>query len=232
MKTRRKSYSRPRDNQRSKVYAWERLASKTLVRMLNGERGVRRLDVPEFDTLDQCQAFLNPIWSAERGRYGRARVPAPEIARPNRGQRSALAHDDHRITLPRWSRGRWVVLHEAAHRLGPVDEAHGPRFVGILIGLLVRHAGYDANELMALADEMNVNYHVRSIGLVPIETMSQKLARLLPTTEMDAAFELDVSWRQVRGASLPLIRAGIARWVRDKLLPIERGGHECVAMPA
>lgn len=232
MRSKTKKPYRTRDNQRSKVYAFEGRASKTLVRLLDGVSGIRRHDVPEFETLDQCQEFLNPIWTSERGRYGRARVPAPEIVRPNRGQRRALAHDDHRITLPRWARSRWVVLHEAAHRLTPIDEAHGPRFVGALMGLLVRHVGYDANELMALADEMGVKYNVRSIGLVPVQTMSQKLARLLPTTEMDAAFELDVSWRQVRGASLPLIRAGLARWVRDKLLPVEREGNACFVLAA
>jgi len=48
-----------------------------------------------------------------------ARVPAPAIERPHWGQQRALAHYDHRITLPKWARNEWVILHEAAHRLTP-----------------------------------------------------------------------------------------------------------------
>lgn len=39
-----------RDRQRSKVYAWEVVASKGAWK------------VPTFQTLDQCQAWLDPIW--------------------------------------------------------------------------------------------------------------------------------------------------------------------------
>ena len=229
MKAIRPLSSDPRDNQRSRVYAWERASARTLFRILDGDRAIRRLDVPEFEELAECQSYLDPIWKAERGRYGRARVPVPPIERPHRGQTSAKAHHDHRITLPRWSRSRWVILHEAAHRLVPDHEAHGPRFVGVLIGLLARHVGYDANELMAMADEMGVKYHVRSIGLVPVQTLSQKLARLLPTTEMDAAFELDVSWRQVRGAALQLVNKGKARWIRNRLVEIDTSSQGLLA---
>lgn len=65
-------------------------------------------------------------------------------------------------------------------------------------------------------------YHVRSIGSVPVLFMPERLRRLLPVQEMDATLELDVSLRQVRGASLQLVRAGLAIWKRDRLLPIER----------
>lgn len=63
---------------------------------------------------------------------------------------------------------------------------------------------------------------VRSIGSVPVQTLSQQLERLLPIAEMDAAFELGVSWRQVRGASFKLVRNGVALWKRDRLLPVNR----------
>ncbi len=66
----KKKSARGRDRQRSKVYAWEEVASKGAWK------------VPTFQTLDQCQAWLDPIWRRERGRYGRARVPcACAIAR-------------------------------------------------------------------------------------------------------------------------------------------------------
>ncbi|WP_070401296.1 hypothetical protein [Hydrogenophaga sp. PML113] len=174
--------ARLRDNQQSRVYRCEAKASKTLRRLDGASWTVHRHTESEFDTLQECADFLNPIWRRERGRYALAGQVAHPIERPSWGQRSALAHRDHRITLPRWARNRWVILHEAAHRLCPANEDHGPRFVGVLIGLLARYAGYDVQELMG------------------------------------EAFELDASWRQVRGASLHLVRSGVARLKRDLLV--------------
>lgn len=108
-----------------------------------------------------------------------------------------------------------------AHRLAHRDEAHGARFVGALIGLVCRHDRRDAYELMALADSMGVRYHIRSVGAVPIITISAKVERLIerdgPMREMDIACELDVSYLQVRGAAMYLIRQRKARWLRKKL---------------
>jgi len=200
---------RPRDNQRSKVYAWEARCTKSA--HWSGT----------MKTLDECDAYLRPIWGAERGRYGRARVPMPPIERPAWGQRSALAHASHRITLPLWARNPWTILHEAAHRLTPTDEGHGPRFVGVLMGLACRHLGYVAEELMATADEMGVKYHVRSIGSVPIRGPSWHVERAVrnegPMTEMDLACWCSLTYLQVRGAAMHLIKIGRARWLRKKL---------------
>lgn len=144
---------RHRDNQRSRVYAWERAALREL--------GARSISQADFEPLSACEAWALPVWRKERGRVGLARVAAPAIERPTWGQRRALAHDDHRITLPRWARSRWVILHELAHRLTPRDEAHEPRFVGVLIGLVGRWLEYDAAHQMGLADERGVRYYVR-----------------------------------------------------------------------
>lgn len=206
----KKQSVRGKDRQRSKVYAWEEVASKGAWK------------VPTFQTLEQCQAWLTPIWRRERGRYGRARVGAPSVERPSWGQRRALAHSNMRITLPRTFRNPWMLLHEAAHLLTPRDEAHGPRFVGCLIGLLCRHAGYRAEDLMEAADEMGVAYYLRSIGHVPVVTLASRLLNVLPATEMDAAIALDVTWRQVRGASIRLIERKQARWLRGKLIPLNQ----------
>jgi putative metallohydrolase (TIGR04338 family) len=214
--------TRPRDSQRSRVYAWERRASVELAG--------RDLYEAEFKSLAECEAFAAPIWRKERGRVGLAGTAAPSIERPNRGQRRALAHHDHRITLPKWARSRWVILHELAHRLTPVDEAHGPRFVGVLIGLLSRWLDLDSAELMRYADEGGVGYHVRSIGLVPVHGPAWHVERALrtqaPMTPMDLSAHLVIvtgyfaTPKIVRGAALALIRAGKARWLRGKLVPM------------
>lgn len=210
---------RPRDNQRSRVYAWERKIA-----------GYHR--PPTWKTIDEVIAFAKPIWRSERGRYGLAGAAAPLFESSSWGQTRAKAYEDHRITLPLWARQEPVVLHEMAHRLTPRDEAHGPRFVGVLIGLLARHAGYDADDLMALAEEMGVKYSVKSVGAVPViaRTLPERLEKLLPIRYMAAAVELDVSYRQVYGAALPLIRSGKARWAGKTLVrlgaPRPDGGRQ------
>lgn len=205
--------ARGRDRQRSRVYAWER---EVCARLLG-----RSIGTPDYDTIPECEAYAKPIWRAERGRVGLARQHAPDIERPHWGQRRALAHHDHRITLPRWARNRWVILHELAHRLTPTDEAHGPRFVGVLMGLVARWLDLDAQELMELADRHGVLYYVRSIGVVPVHGPAWKVERALrengPMTEMDLACWCDVPYKQVRGAVLYLIGRGKARWYRKKL---------------
>ena len=205
----------PRDSQRSLVYRWEAKAS-------NGS-----LYRPDLQSLEDVEAFLFPIWRSERGRVGLARQRPPTISRHLWGQRRATAGADHVIKIPRALRSRWVCLHEMAHRLTPRDEAHGPRFVGVLIGLLARHLGYDAEELMSLADEMGVRYYVRSIGCVPVKPLSQKIVEIVekggPLPEMFLAAELDVSYLKVRGAALFLIRQKRARWFRNRLTLLENG---------
>lgn len=211
-----------RDSQRSRCYKWEDAAQQALA--------ARSMYEPEFKTLEECEAFALPVWRAERGRLGLAGVKAPSIERPNWGQRRALAHHDHRITLPRWARSRWVILHELAHRLTPKDEAHGPRFVGALIGLACRWLDFDAVELMRMAEEHGVKFHIRTIGSVPSHGPAWHVERALrherPMTAMDLASWLslgtgaDLTVSQVRGAALVLIRQGRARWLRGKLVPL------------
>jgi hypothetical protein len=233
--------SRPgtRDNQRSRVYAWEAAAVRRVLGL--------SIYAPEYKTLDECAAFADPVWVKERGRVGRAKIAAPSIERPNWGQRKGIAHHGDgwvradngalrrtggRITLPKWARSRWVILHEMAHRLTPKDEAHGGRFVGVLMGLAARWLDADASMLMELADEHGVRFHVRSIGVVPVNGPAYHVRRALrdqaPMSAMDLACYLslhdgvDVTVRQVRGAAVTLIRLGEARWLRGKLTPPKR----------
>jgi hypothetical protein len=193
------------------VYAWESFAASTC--------GLKWGQ--EISDMDDVRAFLAPIWRAERGRYGRAKVKMPEVTHAGWGQRRAIAHADHRISLPKWARNRWVIMHEAAHLLDHRSLNHGPRFVGILIGLAARHLGADAELLMTLADERGVRYDVRSIGAVPIVPLAEKLINVLPCTPIEGAVALGVSYRQVQGAALRLIRARRASWWRGKLVAIE-----------
>lgn len=173
-----------------------------------------------FESLEECESFMRPIWRAERGRVGLAKHPCPTLSRNLWGQHRATAnYAGTEIKLPKWARNDWVILHEMAHCLTPGDR-HGPRFVGVLIGLLARHAGVDAYESMARADEMGVKYHVRAIGVVPVRSSAERLAAILPCTVMEAAFELDCTWRQVHGYALQLIRQRRARFFRNRIVEV------------
>lgn len=203
------------------MYAWEK-------RVAEIER--RDFFVPQWDTLDEVTAWATPIWRSERGRYGRAHVPVPAIQRPAWGQGRAYAFaGTHRITLPKWTRGPWMVLHELAHLLVN-SHGHGPRFVGALIGLVCRHLQYDAGELMQTGDDCGVKYDVRSIGSVPIRGLQWRAERALavegPMSAMDLACWLSigtgheaVTWRQVHGAMLRPIAEGRVRLLRGKYTP-------------
>lgn len=188
-----------RDRQRSAVYAWEKVASKGAWERF------------EFETLEECRAWLDPIWRTERGRYGRPGLQAPRIERPNWGQRRGIAHvAEHRITMPRWTRSKWYLLHELAHCLNPHHEVHGARFVAIFMGLLARHAGWDVKHLMETADAMGVRYQVRTIGSVPVFTLTARIAAALreegPMSPMDLAAWIDVRYFSVWGALMGMLR--------------------------
>lgn len=208
------------DTQRSRVYEFERMVARM-------ER--RDLYSPTWETLDHVIQWAAPVWRAERGRYGRPGARMPAIERPARGQRRALAYlGQRRITLPRWARSPWVTLHEMAHLLVQANEPpHGPRFVGVLIGLACRHLDYDAHELMRVADQAGVNYHVRSIGSVPVRGIQWRAEKALglegPMIPVDLACWLSlgtyhdpVTWRQVQGAMLGAIAEGRVRLFRGK----------------
>jgi hypothetical protein len=178
-------------------------------------------------SLDEVQAMTVRLWRAERGRYGGGRRDAPK-ASDGRGRRRAFAYyGPHVIAMPRWARTGWTVCHEVAHLLnGSRQEGHGSRFVAILIGLLARHEGWDAKSLLASAREWGLQVDERSIGALPAsepvepesERMAESLLSLAPCTDVEAAIELGLHWRQVRGLSLLLIRQGRARWFRRRLV--------------
>lgn len=202
-----------RDTQRKAVYRWERFA---------------RPDIHgEAMSFDEVTALVTRTWRAERGRYGQPKVPPPSIA-DGRGTSNARGGYG-RLNMPRWARNPWVIMHEVAHALGHSNMLssrqnrcawHGPRFVGILIGLACRHIGEDCDRLTALADEHGVKYDVRSIGIVPTYPWANRVVKLLPCTIMDAAIELNVSYRVIQGAVLQLIRQGQARYFRSKVIRI------------
>lgn len=202
----------PRDRQRQRVYDWETTQ--------------RRPPAPiPLMPMTAIQALAARIWLAERARYGHGRTPPPIVRAGRSTQNRAFAYwEHHAISVPFWSRRPWTVCHEIAHLLCPYEEPHGPRFVGVLIGLLARHHGRDAAALLASARAAGLRVSAQSIGAVPTTAppaapppIAEQLLALAPISDMDAACELGLHWRQVRGHALHLVRAGRARWFRGRL---------------
>jgi hypothetical protein len=193
-----------RDSQRSKVYAWERAQNPG------------RVIWTQTMTLEEVEAFIKPIWRGERGRYGKkAYQAAPSVVAQHGG--NARAFGDYKMTFGKNCRNAYVALHELAHCLNRTRSGHDARFVGILIGLLARHPGRDADTLLATAYEAGVEVDTRSIGTVPVFPWHLRVEPLLPCTAMEAAVELGVSYRVIHGSALQLIKRGVARW-RGKTL--------------
>jgi hypothetical protein len=120
--------SRARDTQRSRVYAAERAVEWT-----DGHL-----------TLEECRALARRISTSAWFRRTFAwSGPAIEV-KDGRGCRRALGGGSS-ITLPKWARQYWVVLHEIAHCVTPSRyAAHGPEFVDNLMRLIRHVLGVDA----------------------------------------------------------------------------------------
>lgn len=187
-----------RDSQRSRVYAWERSQ--------NPDGSIWKQTM----SIEEVEAFVKRIWRSERGRYGKKAWQQAPMVEGYRGGTRAWAHGDSKLAFSKRCRNQYVALHELAHALNETHSGHDGRFVGILIGLLARHLGRDADALTASALEMGVKVHTRSIGAVPVYPWFKRVQKLLPCTVMDAAVELEVSYRVVLGALLQLEKRGLA----------------------
>lgn len=86
----------------------------------------------------QLQALVDHVWAAEGLRFPPRVHPLPRQARRTLARATRL-----RIEAPA-ELPTWVLLHELAHSLTSTAEGlsagHGPRFTGMYLHLLVRHA--------------------------------------------------------------------------------------------
>lgn len=189
-----------RDSQRSRVYAFERS-----IPGLQARTGSM--------TLEAADDYAFSVWVKERGRYGFAKRTAPRV---EAGRNGGTAYGQHLITLGVWARQPAVVLHELAHCLTPGDQ-HGPRFVGVAIGLYCRYLGLDRDELLAAAYEHGVKVNLRSIGATPRYGWHKRAVRALQRLGGRAenlvtlAMEMGVSYRVAQGALLTLLRTAAVK---------------------
>jgi putative metallohydrolase (TIGR04338 family) len=146
---------RPRDSQRSKLYAAEAI--------LQG--------APDFKTVQECQAFADSVMA---NRWVRARWNRYIEVRPGKGHtRATGSHSSGIIQLPLWSRQRLVVLHEVAHVLTPGNYAHhGPEYAGVLLSLVHHVLGAEqAAKLRVSYREHRVRYNLKGVPSSPRYTV-------------------------------------------------------------
>ena len=202
-----------RDTQKSRVYGWERAYVR--------DRLAREFYDAEL-SFDAAEALMREVWMAERARYGRGRKPVPELLYTGRGGTASFGPNGGRVRLGTTVRTKWVLLHEIAHHLAGFHEGHGPRFVGVLIGLLNRHMQLDAQELVDTAAEAGVRVLVQSIGVVyeaREKNLAQRILPHLPGRITQVAWRAGCRPSQARGAAITLIRRGLARYYRGRLVP-------------
>ena len=133
--------ARPRDSQRSKVYAAEL------------ESGGAAMQNPpaRLKTVYRCQAWVDEITNSRwwQFRSGVAKVKVFDgrgttCARGgyfgNHGKKNGWG-----VNLPKWARSEMVILHELAHILTPVNEPwHGRRFCRNYLALVGRWMSRDS----------------------------------------------------------------------------------------
>jgi hypothetical protein len=139
---RRKS-DKPRDSQKSKVYAWEKAL-------------LRRMGVHE----DRPESVERMVFEMSR-HLGIS--PPKVIIWPNTHRTGANANSV-RIRFFGTKTEKWLVAHELAHtyirrKFGPRAYAgHGPQFVDVYIYLLERFCGVPANLSRIAAEEFGVKH--------------------------------------------------------------------------
>ncbi len=145
---------RPRDSQRSRLYAAEQAVGGY------GSNGGQPLP-----TMADIEAYLDKLTSSAwfRRRWDRV-YPGTYRLRNGAGNRKATGGMND-LTYPRWSRYEWMVLHELAHHIverhsGSSTQAwHGWMFCSVLLELVEHAFGAEmAKRFKAEMKKRNVKY--------------------------------------------------------------------------
>lgn len=131
---------KPRDNQKSRVYAAGRSA-------FGAAHDTQSIPNDELEAWVTTAMNRRPI----RSRWGNRRITVTL----KRGGR-ALGHGSSRISLPKWGRNPYVICHELAHCLTPGHYAdHGPEFAGVFLFLVKTVVGAEAGAQLKAAYRAN-----------------------------------------------------------------------------
>lgn len=140
------------NRQARRLYAWE-------------DRVVAPLDRSRVP-FAQMQAIIDHVWAVEGLRW-------PPRIRHRKATRATLATGSRLAIEAPDELPSWVLLHEIAHALADRDDGsaggHGADFVGLYVGLLVRHARLDRDSLAASLAEAGIpcDAQARPVLLMP-----------------------------------------------------------------
>ncbi len=114
-------------------------------------------------TLQECQKFVDKIVSRKYviEKYG-IQAKRPIVVLDGRGRRKACAtiyYGKRAIKLPKWARGKYVILHEVAHHLTNLD-GHKPEFASCLLDLVRHFLGKES------ADALQGAYHYKGVKVI------------------------------------------------------------------
>jgi putative metallohydrolase (TIGR04338 family) len=139
-----------RDSQRKRVYTAERAAFPDCSETSD----------PTLPTVEDIERYVKKVWGSKRVQAAFPRSTlhysrVPEVA-DGRGCRRAIAYGTYQITIPKWARREWVVLHELAHiivereRLHPKNEIadHGWHFCEVYLKLVLYMMGREAHDAL------------------------------------------------------------------------------------
>jgi putative metallohydrolase (TIGR04338 family) len=166
--------ARERDTQRSRLYAAEQAAAKSMG-MSSRTRTIAN---------DDLQAWVDKMMGS-KPIATRWRQPIRVVLK-----RGGSAYGGHgAISLPLFARNEWVILHEIAHCLNPgLGRApHGREFAGILVFLVDTVIGKDAGEALRREfREANVDWTSLSVPEPRYEWVSPS-AKARRTSELRRA---------------------------------------------
>lgn len=161
---------KPRDNQKSRLYAAERAAQlepSPLARRLLVD--TERVPSTGSITIEACQAYLDHLFQSAwfQRRWGRRSYKARHKAYGNATYSSGWTSY---ISLPPWARDEWVLLHEVAHGLTEHSDCahHGPEFAGVFLTLVEHRMGKAAGA--SLREQYKANRVRYNLSLVPKPT--------------------------------------------------------------
>jgi hypothetical protein len=111
-------------------------------------------------TLQECQKFVDKVTARKYviENYGNATI----MVLDGRGRRKACATYSggcKAIKLPRWARGKYVILHEVAHHLTDLN-GHKAEFASCLLDLVRHFLGKES------ADALQGAYYHKSVKVV------------------------------------------------------------------
>jgi putative metallohydrolase (TIGR04338 family) len=157
--------TRLRDSQRGKVYKAERILN-------SHPKAMER-----FETIPEVDVFVKKVLGSSYTRKHFARLNSLTIS-DGRGRRNASAYGYREISLPRWARTRWTILHELAHiyasykykRVDIAIAAHGREFCKIYLQLVQHFISKEAADILKKSfREHRVKYQIRKPRVITPE---------------------------------------------------------------